>query len=77
LGLRSLVAVLLVASGLMWAVMFFAPLAYLTHLAGVLTDAFRPKTRRVVLIDEGVMVRISSMSVAVCLILISWHDLTK
>ena len=29
-----LVAALLVASGLMWAVMFFGPLAHLTHLAG-------------------------------------------
>ena len=32
-----LVAVLLVASGLMWAVMFFGPLAHLTRLAGGLT----------------------------------------
>jgi len=32
-----LVAVLLVASGLLWAVMFFGPLAYLTRLAGDLT----------------------------------------
>jgi hypothetical protein len=32
-----LVAVLLVASGLLWAVMFFVPLAHLTHLAGGLT----------------------------------------
>ena len=29
-----LVAVLLTASGLLWAVMFFGPLAYLSHLAG-------------------------------------------
>jgi hypothetical protein len=32
-----LVAVLLVASGVLWAVMFFGPLAHLTHLAGGLT----------------------------------------
>ncbi len=32
-----LVAVLLVASGLMWAVMFFGLLAHLTNLAGGLT----------------------------------------
>jgi hypothetical protein len=32
-----LVAVLLVASGLVWAVMFFGPLAHLTRLAGGLT----------------------------------------
>jgi hypothetical protein len=32
-----LVAVLLVASGIMWAVMFFGPLAHLTRLAGGLT----------------------------------------
>jgi hypothetical protein len=32
-----LVAVLLVASGLLWAVMFFGPLAHLTRLAGGLT----------------------------------------
>jgi hypothetical protein len=32
-----LVAGLLVASGLMWAVMFFGPLAHLTRLAGGLT----------------------------------------
>jgi hypothetical protein len=32
-----LVAALLVASGLMWAVMFFGPLAHLTRLAGGLT----------------------------------------
>jgi hypothetical protein len=32
-----LVAVLLVASGLMWAVMFFGPLEHLTRLAGGLT----------------------------------------
>jgi hypothetical protein len=32
-----LVAALLVASGLLWAVMFFGPLAHLTHLAGGLT----------------------------------------
>jgi hypothetical protein len=39
-----LVAVLLVASGLMWAVMFFGPLAHLTHLAGGLTPFdIRPK----------------------------------
>jgi hypothetical protein len=29
-----LVAALLIASGLLWAVMFFGPLAHLTHLAG-------------------------------------------
>jgi len=39
-----LVAVLLVASGLLWAVMFFGPLAYLTRLAGDLTPLdIRPK----------------------------------
>jgi hypothetical protein len=39
-----LVAVLLVASGLLWAVMFFGPLAHLTHLAGGLTPFdIRPK----------------------------------
>jgi hypothetical protein len=32
-----LVAALLVASGLLWAVMFLGPLAHLTHLAGDLT----------------------------------------
>jgi hypothetical protein len=32
-----LVAALLVASGLVWAVMFFGPLAHLTRLAGGLT----------------------------------------
>jgi hypothetical protein len=32
-----LVAALLTASGLMWAVMFFGPLAHLTRLAGGLT----------------------------------------
>jgi hypothetical protein len=32
-----LVAALLVASGLMWAVMFFGPLTHLTHLAGGMT----------------------------------------
>ena len=32
-----LVAGLLVASGLLWAVMFFGPLAHLTHVAGGLT----------------------------------------
>ncbi len=31
------VAALLVASGLLWAVMFFGPVAHLTHLAGGLT----------------------------------------
>jgi hypothetical protein len=39
-----LVAGLLVLSGLMWAVMFFGPLAHLTHLAGGLTPFdIRPK----------------------------------
>jgi hypothetical protein len=39
-----LVAVLLVASGLLWAVMFFGPLAHLTHLAGGLKPFdLRPK----------------------------------
>jgi hypothetical protein len=32
-----LVVVLLIASGLMWAMMFFGPLSHLTHLAGGLT----------------------------------------
>jgi hypothetical protein len=32
-----LVVVLLAASGLLWAVMFFFPLAHLTHLAGGMT----------------------------------------
>ena len=32
-----LVAVLLAASGLLWAVMFFGPLAHLSHLAGGMT----------------------------------------
>jgi hypothetical protein len=34
---KFLVAALLVASGLMWAVMSFGPLAHLTHIAGGLT----------------------------------------
>jgi hypothetical protein len=34
---RLLVAALLIASGLLWAVMFFGPLAHLRHLAGGLT----------------------------------------
>jgi hypothetical protein len=39
-----LVAALLVASGLLWAVMFFGPLAHLTQLAGGLTPFdIRPK----------------------------------
>src|SRR5262249_24016507 len=39
-----LVAALLVASGLLWAVMFVGPLAHLTHLAGGLTPFdIRPK----------------------------------
>jgi hypothetical protein len=42
--LGFLVAVLLSASGLLWAVMFFGPLAYLTRLAGGLTPFdIRPK----------------------------------
>jgi hypothetical protein len=39
-----LVAVLLAASGLMWAVMFFGPLSHLTHAAGGLRPFdIRPK----------------------------------
>ena len=39
-----LVAALLAASGLLWAVMFFGPLAHITHPAGGLTPFdIRPK----------------------------------
>jgi hypothetical protein len=39
-----LVAALLAASGLLWAVMFFGPLAHLTHRAGIVTPFdIRPK----------------------------------